>query len=264
MPTLSEAENLPHVLPLLPEGIHELIVVDGLSADDTVEIARTLYPQVQIIFQDRRGKGNALACGISAASGEIIVTLDSDGSTDPRELPRFIEAIDAGADFVKGSRFLPGGGSADITLLRRVGNFVLTRLVNLLFGTGYTDLCYGFNAFRTDAAETLAPDADGFEIETLLSVRAAKAGLTVVEVPSWESRRIHGTSNLSTFRDGWRVLRTILREWRTPLSPSVREGSLEDELHSQARAKSRGEAPSYSPFLESAGDESAPGVVSSS
>jgi len=257
MPTLSEAENLPHVLPLLPEGIHELIIVDGLSADGTVEIARTLYPQVRIILQDRRGKGNALACGISAASGDIIVTLDGDGSTDPRELPRFIEAIDVGADFVKGSRFLAGGGSTDITLLRRAGNFVLTRLVNLLFGTGYTDLCYGFNAFRTDAAETLAPDADGFEIETLLSVRAAKAGLTVVEVPSWESRRIHGKSNLSTFRDGWRVLRTILREWRSPPPTPSRPRALVDELQRQALERSRSR--NFSPDVEAA-----PGAASTS
>lgn len=238
MPTLSEARNLPHILPLLPGDIHELIIVDGFSTDNTVDVAQSLYPRARIIFQDRSGKGNALACGIGAASGDIIVTLDSDGSADPRELPKFIDAIEAGADFAKGSRFLAGGGSDDITRLRRFGNFVLTRLVNVLFGTRYTDLCYGFNALSRETAETLAPNADGFEIETVLCVRAAKAGLEVVEVPSWESKRIHGTSNLNVVRDGWRVLRTILLEWRSPLPSAASKISLAGDLLARAAEES--------------------------
>lgn len=240
MPTLSEAENLPHVIPRLPAGLHELIVVDGFSTDDTVKVVQELYPQVRIVFQTRPGKGNALACGIAAASGDIIATLDSDGSTDPQELRRFIEAIEAGADFAKGSRFLSGGGSDDITRFRKVGNWLLTRLVNLLFGTRYTDLCYGFNALRAEAAAVLAPDTDGFEIETLLCVRAAKAGLNVQEVPSWESCRVHGTSNLKVIPDGWRVLRTILREWATPMPPPSPRPSLAEDL--LERAAGRGPA----------------------
>jgi glycosyltransferase involved in cell wall biosynthesis len=216
MPTLSEAENLPHIIPRLPDWIHELVVVDGYSTDDTVDVARRLYPELRIVYQTAPGKGNALLCGIAACTGDIAVLLDSDGSTNPEEIPRFVEAIEAGADLAKGSRFLHGAASDDITWLRRAGNWTLTRLVNLLFATRYTDLCYGFNAVRVDCVDELSLDADGFEIETLLGIRAAKAGLTVVEVPSWERRRIHGTSNLNTFRDGWRVLKTIVREWRSP------------------------------------------------
>jgi glycosyltransferase involved in cell wall biosynthesis len=215
-------------------------VVDGFSTDDTVEVARALYPDVRVVFQDRPGKGNAVTWGIAAARGNIIVTLDGDCSTDPRELPRFVEAIEDGADFVKGSRFLTGGGSDDLTRLRRSGNWILTRLVNLLFGTRYTDLCYGFNAFRREAAEAIAPDTDGFEIEALLSIRAANAGLRVVEVPSWESSRMHGVSNLKVIRDGWRVLGTILREWRAPRSSPTRSSSLVDDLRDQVSERSRG------------------------
>jgi len=214
IPTLTEALNLPFVLPRLPEWIDELIIVDGHSTDDTVAVAQELWPGVQVVYQDGRGKGNALACGLAACSGDVAVLLDADGSTDPSEIPRFVEAIANGAQLAKGSRFLDGAGSDDLTLLRRAGNSVLTWLVNRLFGTPYTDLCYGFNAIRLDCVDVLALDVQGFEIETLIGIRAAKAGLTVVEVPSWERSRIHGGSNLRTFRDGQRVLNTILRESR--------------------------------------------------
>lgn len=212
LPALNEAGNLPHVLPRLPEGIHELLLVDGHSRDGTAEIARSLYPSVKLVRQGGRGKGDALACGFEAATGDVIVTLDADGSTDPAEIPRFVHALVSGADYAKGCRFIRGGGSTDITRLRHAGNWALTRLVNVLFGTRYSDLCYGYNAFWAYLKDGLAAGATGFEIETAINVRVAKAGLKVVEVPSVEGPRLHGLGNLKTFSDGWRVLRTILRE----------------------------------------------------
>jgi glycosyltransferase involved in cell wall biosynthesis len=212
IPALNEAENLPHILAALPSPIHELVLVDGHSEDGTVEVARAHFPNVRIVSQTGRGKGNALASGFAAARGDVIVALDADGSTDPGEIDRFVEALVAGADLAKGSRFLPGGGSEDITILRTAGNWFFCRLVNLLFGVKYTDLCYGYNAFWTRCLPALNVDCDGFEVETLINVRAAKAHLAVAEVPSYEWNRLNGQSNLRTFRDGWRVLRTIFRE----------------------------------------------------
>jgi len=212
IPTLNEAENLPHVLEKLPAGVNELIIVDGHSKDATVEVTKDLRPDARIVLQDKRGKGNALACGFAAARGDIIVSIDADGSTDPREIPAFIAPLMHGADLVKGSRYMKGGGSADITRIRSAGNRALGASVNLLFGTRYTDLCYGFNAFWRRCLPELQVDCDGFEVETVLNVRAAKAGLTVVEVPSYERDRIHGLSNLSAWRDGRRVLAAIIRE----------------------------------------------------
>ena len=214
IPTLNEAKNLPYVLGNLPPDVYEVVIVDGYSTDDTVEVARELYPHVRIVSQTRRGKGNALTCGFTACRGDVIVAIDADGSQDPQEIPRFVEALVSDADFVKGSRFMAGGGSADITLLRRSGNWLFTFLVNTLFHTRYTDLCYGYNAFWARNLAALELDCDGFEVETLMNIRAAKAGLRIAEVPSFEERRLHGTSNLHTFRDGWRVLMTIVRERR--------------------------------------------------
>jgi glycosyltransferase involved in cell wall biosynthesis len=209
---MNEAKNLPYVLGRLPDGLHELILVDGHSADDTVAVAQSLRPDVRIVTQTGRGKGKALADGFAICTGDIIVALDADGSTDAAEIPRFVAALTNGADFVKGSRFAQGGSSADITRTRSLGNYCLNAFVNVLYGTHYTDLCYGYNAFWARCLPYMRVDCDGFEVETLINVRIAKAGLVVHEVPSYEHARLHGSSNLHAVRDGSRVLRTILRE----------------------------------------------------
>jgi glycosyltransferase involved in cell wall biosynthesis len=217
IPALNEAKNLPHVFAQLPQDVYEVILVDGHSTDATVAVARALYPDVRVVQQTGRGKGNALRCGFTACRGDIIVMLDADGSTSGAEIPRFVAALRDGADFAKGSRFLHGGGSVDITPLRRLGNWGLTCLVNVLFGTQYTDLCYGYNAFWRRCLAHIRLDCDGFEVETLINIRIAQARLRIREVPSMEGQRIHGVSNLNAWRDGRRILKTILTErfpWR--------------------------------------------------
>jgi Glycosyl transferase family 2 len=222
IPTLNEVQNLPHVFAKLPPNLHEVIVVDGFSTDGTPDVARELLPDVKIVSQERPGKGDALRCGFEAATGDVIVMLDADGSADPAEIPAFVDALESGADFAKGTRFGPGGGSEDITGLRRAGNHGLSLLVNVLFRAGYSDLCYGYNAFWRHCLPAMNVDCRGFEVETLINIRIARAGLIVREVPSFERSRIHGESNLRTFRDGGRVLRTILRERLRRVSADVR------------------------------------------
>jgi len=225
IPTLNEAANLPHVFARLPQGLHEVVVVDGRSVDDTVAVAKALRPDVRIVLEKRPGKGIALAAGFAAAEGDIIVMLDADGSTDPAEIPRYVMPLLQGADFVKGSRFMPGGGTDDITPIRKLGNSALNGTVNKLYGTRYTDLCYGYNAFWNHCLPVLEMGDDhGFEIETVINVRIARAGLRVVEVPSVERERLFGESKLSPVRDGLRVLRTIVRErGRSPRAAVVKE-----------------------------------------
>ncbi|MGB4776938.1 glycosyltransferase family 2 protein [Microbacterium sp.] len=229
VPARNEAKNLEIVLPQLPD-VHEIIVVDGHSVDDTVEVARRVRPDVEVITQTRRGKGNALVCGFEHATGDIIVMFDADGSADAAEIPRFVDALIAGADVSKGSRYMAGGSSEDLTFHRSLGNRGLNLLTNLLMGTRYSDLCYGYNAFWRRVLPSLGlppahlPDADlraemlwgdGFEIETLLTCRFSEQKLRVVEVPSVELPRIHGESNLNAVSDGLRVLRTVLDERRS-------------------------------------------------
>jgi glycosyltransferase involved in cell wall biosynthesis len=214
VPTKNEAKNLPFVFARMPTWVHEVVLVDARSTDGTVEVARALWPSVRVVHQQGKGKGNALVEGFGACTGAITVMLDADGSTDPAEIPRFVAALRTGGDFAKGTRFMTGGGSADITPTRRLGNRVLSGIVNTMYGTSYSDLCYGYNAFWTDLRDAIHVDCDGFEVETLINIRVAKAGLKVVEVPSFEDLRVYGESNLSAVRDGLRVLRTILDEHR--------------------------------------------------
>jgi glycosyltransferase involved in cell wall biosynthesis len=214
VPTLDEERNLPYVLPRIPRWVHEVILVDGGSRDATVDVARELLPDVRVIGQERPGKGAALQAGFRAATGDIIVTIDADGSTDPGEIPLFVSCLVRGSDFVKGSRFVQGGSTDDMGPLRRSGNWALRGLVRATFGGRYSDLCYGFNAFWRHVLPVIDGDADGFEIETLMNIRVLAAGLRVAEVPSHEAARIHGQTHLRTFRDGYRVLRLIARERR--------------------------------------------------
>ncbi len=226
VPALNEAANLAVVLPQLPE-VHEVILVDGGSVDGTIAAARRALPRIVTVLQARRGKGNALAAGFARVTGDIVVMFDADGSADPAEIERFVQVLKNGADFAKGSRFTSGGGSADITPIRAAGNRALNALFNVGFGTRYSDLCYGYNAFWADLVPVLdLPDhsrpvpgngrlqwGDGFEIETLINCRFAAAGAHIVEVPSVELVRMHGESNLNAVTDGLRVLRTLVTEW---------------------------------------------------
>ena len=214
IPTLNEAENLRHVLPTIPAVVDELVIIDGGSTDGTVDVVRELAPKAKVVIDPLPGKGNALRTGFAAASGDILVMMDADGSMDPLDIPTFVAALNAGADIAKGSRFLQGGGSSDLTALRTFGNFMLTQAVRMTFGGRYSDLCYGYMAFWRHVLPTFDGGAAGFEVETFLNVRALAAGLRVVEIASFESPRIHGDSHLRTFRDGSRVLMTIARERR--------------------------------------------------
>ncbi len=212
IPTLNEAQNLPHVLPRIPNWVHEVLLVDGNSTDGTCEIARQLRSDVRIITQRGRGKGDALRSGFKAATGQIIVMLDADGSTDPAEIPLFVDALLRGADFAKGSRFIKGAGTSDMPFYRRLGNWGFVWMVRLLFGGRYSDLCYGYNAFWMHILPSINLDADGFEIETKMNVQVLRRQFNIVEVPSFEMPRLFGTSHLRTIPDGLRVLKLILYE----------------------------------------------------
>jgi hypothetical protein len=226
IPALNEESNLPLVLEGLPH-VDEVIIVDGGSADDTVAVAREVRPDAVVVRQTRSGKGNALVCGFQACTGDIVITLNADGTTDPGEIPRYVDALLAGAEVAHGSRYRDGGGNLDEHRLDRVGNRALNRMVNTLFGTRFTDLGYGYNAYwRTLLPVLDLPDAevpgqrrgarvwgDGPEIEPLINIRMAAQGLRVVEVASVGYPRIHGAGARRPAHECVRALRTTLTEY---------------------------------------------------
>lgn len=228
IPARDEERNIAWVLERMPSVVDEVLLIDGLSRDRTIEVARMVLPEVVIIEELNAGKGRALQAGFEAATGDVVVMLDADGSMDPADITAFVDAIAAGHDVAKGSRFLAGGGTDDMTPLRQAGNSGLLRVANMLYGTKHSDLCYGFMAFRRTALMAIGADAPGFEIEMQLVARASRARLRVIEVANREHARRYGNSSLRTFRDGFRVLWTMLRErrWRPsaatiPSSPPV-------------------------------------------
>ncbi|MFJ4297371.1 glycosyltransferase family 2 protein [Curtobacterium sp. NPDC089689] len=227
IPARNEARNLEIILPKLPP-VYEVILVDGNSVDDTIATAQRLMPDIRVVHQTRKGKGNALACGFEAVTGDVVVMFDADCSADPDEIPRFVQALVDGADVAKGTRYALGGGSDDITIVRNLGNRGLNIVCNAILGTRYSDLCYGYNAFWADTlpaiallSSTLPKPADGsmlwgdgFEIETVLTCRWSAAELRIAEVGSHEKLRVHGASNLNAVTDGIRVLKSIMHERR--------------------------------------------------
>jgi hypothetical protein len=231
IPALNEEDNLPLVLEGLPP-VDEIVIVDGGSADDTVAIAREMRPDALVVRQTRRGKGNALACGFAASSGDIVVVLNADGSTDPGEIPRYVDALLSGAEVAHGSRFRDGGGDLVGHRLDQIGNALLSRLVNALFGTRFTDLGYGYNAYWRALLPVLglppidAPRikrgrvqwGDGPEIEPLINIRTAAQGMRVVEVASVGYPPINGRPERHRLRRALRAMRVAfaeyVRRWR--------------------------------------------------
>lgn len=209
IPTMNEANNIPHVFSKIPQIVDEVVVVDS-SKDKTVEAIKNIRPDAKIFVEEPKGKGKALKKGFEYATGDIVIMMDADGSMDPQEIPQFVKPLMDGYDAVKGSRIL--GGSDDLSLLRSFGNFCFVTLVNILYDTDYTDLCYGYRGFKKSALDKLKCASDGFDVETEQSIMMKKMGLKVCEVPSYEGRRIYGTSNLRTFGDGKKILMRILRE----------------------------------------------------
>jgi glycosyltransferase involved in cell wall biosynthesis len=212
IPAKNEARNLATVLEHLPDCVTEVILVDGRSSDVTQLMARSCRPDIRIIGDPAPGKGHALRAGFAAARCDVVIAMDADGSMAPEEIPQFLWFLEHGFDFVKGSRFIGGGGSLDITPVRKLGNRGLLLIANMFFDVQMTDLCYGFFGFRRKYLDHLDLSSAGFEIETELTVRAVCAGLRIAEVPSLEHPRRSGRSSLRSFSDGYRVLRTLMNE----------------------------------------------------
>ncbi|MCD6381354.1 MAG: glycosyltransferase family 2 protein [Candidatus Aenigmarchaeota archaeon] len=215
IPTLNEEKNLKIVLPQLVKFMndrgfrYEIIIVDGYSEDKTVDVTKKFGA---VILFDNKGKGSAIRKGLKWAKGDIIVTMDADCSHSINEIGLLIEGIRTGYDICMGSRFIQGGGTNDMPLIRKIGNKFFVFLVNFFWGMRYSDLCYGYRSFRRSVVRRIDLRRDGFGIETEISIQAAKKHLKVLEVPSFEKARKYGKGKLRSIRDGFNILKTILME----------------------------------------------------
>lgn len=214
IPALNEAENIPHVLPAIPGSpdIVEVILVDGNSTDDTVCVARRHLPAIRVVRQEGKGKSDAIRCGVAAARGDYVFIMDADGSHDPRDILRFIDKARAGYDLVKGSRYLPGGGSDDETPARRFLVRVTDVVANVLWGSRFTDIVFGMFLMRRESFLSLGLTSDGFSLETQTMARAKRRGCKIVQIPVIEKSRLAGVSRLHIVRDGWYIGSTVFLE----------------------------------------------------
>ena len=187
VPAMNEEKNIGPVLSELPEGLHEVILVDGNSRDDTVAAAQRAYPGIRVVTQAGRGKGDALRAGFAAVTGNLIVMLDADGSADPGEIPRFVAGARVRRRLRQGLALHRGRGQRRHHRPAARRQLVPEPHGQPLHRTAFTDLCYGYNAFWTRCLPYISLDVPGFEVETLINLRIAAAGMKIVEVPSHEA-----------------------------------------------------------------------------
>lgn len=228
IPAKNEARNITRIIPRIPEFIDEILLVTSSKNDTTLDfLATSVYDDKLIcLIQPNVGKGDAQKAGIKRATGDYICMIDGDGSVNLNEIEYLLDLlILENFDLVKGSRYLKSGGSEDLTNFRSWGNLFLTKITNLLFSQKWSDLAYGFVAYKNNTIKELDLQTypkmrclsgynygDGFELETVILTRMSRMGYKIGEFPSFELKRIDGFSNLRAIRDGFRLLFAIVYE----------------------------------------------------
>jgi len=213
IPCLNEAENIEACVTAALEAIvrmdvdGEVVVADNNSEDESVRLAESAGARV--VIERRRGYGSAYLAGFAAARGKYIVMADADLTYDFKEIPRFVEELDKGAEMVIGDRMDNIHPGAMPWLHQYVGNPILTGLLNLFFRTGISDAHCGMRALRRDVLPRLDLRTTGMEFASEMVIRASKEKLRIAEFPIQYHPR-GGESKLSSFRDGWRHLRFLL------------------------------------------------------
>jgi glycosyltransferase involved in cell wall biosynthesis len=208
VPAYNEEEAVGLVIEEYYPFVDELIVVDDGSSDKTYDIASRYADEKVIIIghEKNRGKVEALMTGVARATGDVIVFTDADCTYPARNIPDFIRELEQGADLVLGTRVID---ASNIPFLNRIGNVVFSTLATYISGKTITDGQTGFRAFKRSMFESLHVRAKSLEFETKMTVRAAKLGYVIVEVPIEYRKRV-GTSKLHPIRDGYRMLQSLL------------------------------------------------------
>ena len=210
VPTLNESITVTEVIRKAKPFVHQVVVIDGHSRDDTVELAS--QTGVDVIYQEGTGKGMAVRTGLDKYFADIYVTIDGDATYDALEMNKLIQPlINDEADMVIGSRLQGNMEEGSISRINTLGNKLFNALINVLFRGQITDSQSGFRAFTRKVVDACSLSAEGFEIETELTIQALKHGLRVLDVPITYGRRRGTPSKLSALKDGFRIFKTIIR-----------------------------------------------------
>ena len=211
--TRNEIDGIKGIFPRIPIAtVDETIAIDGHSTDGTIEYLRS--KEIEVIPQTKMGRGNAAIEGVQHTTGDILIFLSSDGNENPDDIPKLIEKLQ-NADVAVASRFMKGGQSDDSDdplRIRRFGNRLVTFLVNIFWRAGVTDSTNGLRGIRRSAWDRLGIDSPYHETEFQMTIRAAKLGMTIAEIPTREGQRIGGTRYASTRKMAWTFLKSLVRE----------------------------------------------------
>ncbi|MBI5229339.1 glycosyltransferase family 2 protein [Candidatus Micrarchaeota archaeon] len=209
--TWNEIEGCRAVVDKIPRNsVDEILVVDAGSTDGTTAFFKKR--KIPVVIQKRKGRGDAFKEGLKNSTGDVLVFFSPDGNENPADIPKLVEGIKKGNDLVIASRFMKGSKSEDAGFVRGFGNNMFTFFVNLLFGAHVRDAVNGFRAIRRDKLERLNLSFKKFEIELEMTIRAAKLGYKIKEIPTFEAERIGGESKAKTLSTGWLYVKTILKE----------------------------------------------------
>jgi len=210
IPALNEVGSIGQVLNDIPKDrVDEILVADGGSKDGTAELVTKMG--YRIITQEKKGYGAAIMSGINHAKGDVVVVINADGSMNPKDIPSLVDKISEGYDMVLASRYLPGAGSEDDTILHYIGNKIFTFMCNALYGLKISDVLYFFIAARKEIFEKIRPTScnAGFCVE--VPIRARKAGFKIGELASFEKKRTAGKAKVNAFTTGFKILIRILK-----------------------------------------------------
>lgn len=216
IPTLNEEGCIGRVLKEVPrEVVDEIVIIDGHSKDRTeAEAKEQLRPEDKFIVQKGKGYGGAFLEGFEAATGDVLIMMDADGSHNPADIPKLVEKVRRGGEYVMASRYASGGHSEDDTIIRWFGNRMFTLMTNMVHGTRVTDSLYLFTAITRAGLKKLKLTSPGFEFCTEIVVKAHRAGLKFDEVPAVERARYAGKSKVNAFWHGLKILRMILKRYK--------------------------------------------------
>lgn len=222
VPTINEIDGMRAIMPRVKrEWVDEILVVDGGSTDGTVEYA--LENGYRVLRQKSKGAAQAYYEALEVTSGDIIIVFSPDGNCLPERIPDLVNKMKEGYDMVIVSRYLAGAKSEDDDVITAFGNWMFTKMINILFGGNYTDTLVNFRAWKRELVKSYRIDPAAAGLEPEMAIECAKRRLKVAEIPGDEPRRIGGIRKMSPLRNGWAILILIFKEIFLPPDPAGKD-----------------------------------------